>query len=168
MKYKPKPRFEDGFLLRDGVSARHNTPVGRLLPQPRVSIEGRDDILLDELFGDDFILLALTDDLERFKRETAQYAFSRLGVRRIALTGRVTTSKCGIVAAHDASGALAAFAHGKREQILLIRPDRYVAGSFVLSETTAFAERLDGLLQKMAAPTALNSSISAPRARLAG
>ena len=165
MKYKPKPRFADGFLLKDAVSARR-TAVGRLLPQPRVSTQDHDAILLDELLGDGFVLLALTDDVDRFAQETSQEAFARLRVRRIAATSAGTAADNGITAIHDPSGALAAFAYGKPGQVLLIRPDRYVAGSFALSETAAFAQRLDALLRHMGSPPApAQMALARPEAR---
>ena len=59
MKYKPKPRFASGFLVPDGKSARR-TLVGRLFPQPFVRTAAGQRVLLDEVLGNRFALVALT------------------------------------------------------------------------------------------------------------
>lgn len=57
MKYKPKPRFREGFLVRGGTRGAGEELVGRLFPQPSIA-RGNGDVLLDELLGDGFALLA--------------------------------------------------------------------------------------------------------------
>src|ERR1700712_2948822 len=46
MKFKPPPRFSQGFIVPDGEDARQ-TLVGRLFPQPRVG-----GVLFDEQLGE--------------------------------------------------------------------------------------------------------------------
>jgi hypothetical protein len=85
MKYKPKPRFTDGFLVPDGARARH-TLVGRLIPQPVAVGDDGATLPLDAALGDGFSLLAFTEDPARFAAETAQLIWQQLGVRRILIT----------------------------------------------------------------------------------
>ena len=60
MKYKPKPRFDAGFLLPRGRTAPEL--VGRLFPQPMVTTVYGADVLLDDAIGQSFCLLARTAD----------------------------------------------------------------------------------------------------------
>lgn len=57
MKYKPKPRFDAGFLAR---GSKHNAIplIGRLFPQPEVRGPDR-TALLDEFLGNNFALVSL-------------------------------------------------------------------------------------------------------------
>ncbi len=57
MKYKPKPRFDAGFLARRN---RHGASplIGRLFPQPEVRAADRAG-LLDEFLGNNFALVSL-------------------------------------------------------------------------------------------------------------
>jgi 3-(3-hydroxy-phenyl)propionate hydroxylase len=53
MRFKPPPRFAQGFVVPDGAGARH-TLVGRLFPQPRVETVDGLEVLLDDMLGDGF------------------------------------------------------------------------------------------------------------------
>ena len=57
MKYKPKPRFDAGFLARGSNHATRSL-IGRLFPQPNVRCADR-TALLDEFLGNDFALISL-------------------------------------------------------------------------------------------------------------
>src|SRR5579863_7787266 len=57
MKYKPKPRFDAGFLAR-GSTHGADTLIGKLFPQPKVRCAGLDG-LLDDFLGNGFALLSL-------------------------------------------------------------------------------------------------------------
>src|SRR4029077_18889900 len=57
MKYKPKPRFNAGFLVR-GNKHGAGSSVGRLLPQTEVRAADR-IVLLDEFLGNNFALVSL-------------------------------------------------------------------------------------------------------------
>src|SRR5271169_4597704 len=57
MKYKPKPRFDVGFLARESKYSAFSV-IGRLFPQPLVR-SGDRVCLLDEFLGNGFALLSL-------------------------------------------------------------------------------------------------------------
>lgn len=57
MKYKPKPQFKKGFLVRNGGGdGPGEQMVGRLFPQLSIA-SGSGEVLLDELLGDGFALV---------------------------------------------------------------------------------------------------------------
>lgn len=142
MKYKPKPRFADGFILSDNASSRH-TAVGRLVPQPKVTLPSGEEILLDTLLGDGFALLCVTDDVTAL--EAARQAIESAGipVRAIAVaSGQAQPSEKAQGLPHDHSGALLNAVQGQRNVVMVVRPDRYVFGTFPLGTEAAFTERL--------------------------
>lgn len=148
MKYKPKPRFRGGFILPDGQPTGA-TAVGRMLPQPRVSLADGQSVLLDELLGDGFALVGLLDDVSAFDAAAKLPVFQRLSVRKVMirkLPGPALPPALpdDVTMATDPSGGLGPLAGADR--ILLVRPDRYVLGAFTPAEAEQFARRLSRLI----------------------
>lgn len=105
MKFKPPPRFSDGFLVPDGAGARH-TLVGRLFPQPRIG-----GVLLDDLLDDGFSLVVRSPRAGEVMAKLAGEPWSKLEARCVELPP-------------DAGGPrLGRF----NDHVFLLRPDRYVA-----------------------------------------
>ena len=124
MRYKPAPRFNAGFLLPDGRGRR--SWIGRMLPQPMVPAADGREVLLDELLGPGFALVARTAaDLARLRHPV----WERLGAARIALPPGTAA------ALDDASG-----------HAVLLRPDRYVMAMIPLDDVDAAAARVEALL----------------------
>lgn len=145
MKYKPKPRFSQGLLIPDGRPARR-TSVGRLLPQPDVRTTAV-ACKLDYVLGEGFGLLGFTDTRETFMRATSNPLFGLIEARRVHVTreaGREGRGDC--VQVVDHTGALHAGLDRPDGRIFVIRPDRYVLGSFHPEEADAFAATLCALL----------------------
>lgn len=138
MKFKPPPRFDRGFLLDDPNGASHPM-VGRLCPQPQVAGPDGQPVLLDSLLGDGFAALVLTARPEGL---TWPAIWDRLGVRRLRLlppdaaagpdTLHLTQPPTGFLAETD--------------QIVLLRPDRYVAAVIPLDRLAQQSTRLDALV----------------------
>jgi 3-(3-hydroxy-phenyl)propionate hydroxylase len=137
MKYKPKPRFAEGFLVPDGRGAR-STPVGRLFPQPRV-VTGDGPRLLDDVLGNRFALVA---------RDPASLAalrhplLDRLGVVRVALLPQGATPVGDAVTLDGPDDPLA----GHENEALLLRPDHYVAAALPFADPAPVLARLERLL----------------------
>jgi 3-(3-hydroxy-phenyl)propionate hydroxylase len=55
LKFKPKPRFVEGFMVP--ATRAMAIPPGQLMPQPRVQLSDGQQVLLDEVLGDGFCLL---------------------------------------------------------------------------------------------------------------
>jgi 3-(3-hydroxy-phenyl)propionate hydroxylase len=120
MKFKPPPRFSEGFLVPDGEGARR-TLVGRLFPQPRIG-----DVLLDDLLGPGFALVVRSRRAcEVMTRLTGQ-PWSKFNARCIEMPP-------------DAAGArLARF----NDHVFLLRPDRYVAACVRVDELEQGADKV--------------------------
>jgi len=148
MKYKPQPRFTRGFLIPEQRSSKHSL-VGRLLPQPRVADSSGSHRLLDDHLGTGFALLGIELDAAALVDASRHPVFLQLDARRIALgrspgpaySGDVVTVGC------DPSWLTQDSIKYHCGQILLVRPDRYVAGAFYPSHAREFADRLEHLIE---------------------
>lgn len=111
MKHKPVPRFRTGFLIQDAMPPKRSL-VGKLLPQPLVQTPCGNSVLLDDRLGSRFALVAYTADADQAFAKLSQPIWDRIGVARTA----ISPSK-------DMAPIFAPY----EGQILLVRPDRYVA-----------------------------------------
>lgn len=148
MKYKPKPRFENGFVIADGRGARA-TMVGRLLPQPAVRTALRDGVLLDHVLGDGFALIGLTDDMEALARAARLPAIARLRPKVVAVSRAAAEAPQppeGVERIIDSAGILEAAMGGERDHILIVRPDRYVFSTVKVGEEHVVDRQLAALL----------------------
>ena len=147
MRYKPQPKFRDGFQLPDRQTTR-TTLVGRLLPQPRVVTQAGRHVLLDEVLGDGFALLCVTDDSRAFADAAHHSIWHQLGVCKVAAvaheppTGRPETVEL-------ISGFPELRAYRKvKNLVILVRPDRYVASTFPLDEIDFHAAAVERLCKQ--------------------
>jgi 3-(3-hydroxy-phenyl)propionate hydroxylase len=142
MRYKPKPRFSKGFLMRRGRSGRDLH--GRLFPQGRVRTADGRSVLLDEVLGTGFALVCLTDDPRGVFGGWADSIRRELQTACVAVLpcGSSIPSVEGVTMVHDEDDTMAGAVCGVREAIYLLRPDRYVAGTLPLAE----APRIPGLI----------------------
>ena len=150
MKFKPEPRFHDGFLIADDETPKR-TLVGRMLPQPDVTALDGDTLKLDDLLGPGFALLAIGADAAAALADIDQPVWTHLEARRVALLPTDGEPGDGLpgdrlriarIAAEDISRKLEPY----RGRILLIRPDRYVAAACLPAGAAAIAEALSGLV----------------------
>ena len=135
MKFKPPPRFNDGFIVPDNAGNRH-TLVGRLFPQPRVRGPDGREVLLDDLLGEGFAILVRSPRADAVLPVLRAGPWSKLGAR-IVVMGR-DAEELG-----PANPRLAAF----NDHVILLRPDRYVAGCFGVDELESGGEKVGALVK---------------------
>ncbi|WP_051041287.1 bifunctional 3-(3-hydroxy-phenyl)propionate/3-hydroxycinnamic acid hydroxylase [Blastomonas sp. AAP53] len=146
MKYKPKPRFEEGFIIPDKRGARH-TLVGRLLPQPLVLRSNGTQALLDDVLGDGFSIIFFDEAVKASFDQQRNPIFAKLNPKSVL----VSSSGSAVVGGGhdvivDAKDILLTAAGGDRNRVLLVRPDRYVLTTFVAADMDAVASRLYTLM----------------------
>ncbi len=144
MKFKPRPRYSDGiFLETDGIPLAGSL-VGAMLPNPKVKMQDDEPTLLDEVLGNGFALIAQDDVGSEFLQNSdVDDLFKSLHPAKLQL------SFDGVAAApyyQIIDKAIAAPLRTHRDQIIAVRPDRYVAGAFLPADAGAFA---DGLGRKL-------------------
>ena len=145
MKFKPPPRFHQGFLLPDG-RGRHSM-IGRLLPQPLVRTAGGGSVLLDEVLGHRFVLLLRTADPAAGFARLRQPVWDRLGaIRLAAMPDGAALAEGPWLAVSETDGALAKALSRYDGCALLLRPDHYVAAAVPLAAAEAAARAVDALL----------------------
>jgi 3-(3-hydroxy-phenyl)propionate hydroxylase len=127
MKYKPKPRFDAGFLAR---GSNHAAPslIGRLFSQPNVRCADR-TALLDEFLGNDFALIALPQTPPNVFDRLPPDLWRSLKLQRVAIRapGDGTPVPKGVTRVTDAEGDFSRSMKNVPPGFALIRPDRYVA-----------------------------------------
>ena len=130
MKYKPKPFYATGFIAPAPVGS---TIVGRMIPQPEVERGDRGRVMLDDLLGNAFALVAFGPDAQRALAEAAGQDFgvpvqARIGVMPRWLNAD-TDAPDAASAVRDVNGAMKAFVDDQKTTVMLVRPDRYIAAA---------------------------------------
>lgn len=148
MKFKPKPRFDTGLLgpQQNGKSCR-----GRMLPQPLVEVRFAGESStrlqkLDDVTGHCFLLLhcgdADTGVLENLRHPLWDaIGAARIHVLPVGSTVPENAPGAAVIDVVATSGDIAAWLATDRGKVIVVRPDRYVAGSFAPDGETAFADR---------------------------
>jgi 3-(3-hydroxy-phenyl)propionate hydroxylase len=146
MKYKPKPRVKRGFLVADGRPSRR-TLVGRMFPQAILRCNDGALVLLDDLLGNNFAMLAYEEEVADIEPLFGLPLWDTLACRRLLILGRSAASiQPPVATAVDESGALAASFSSYRHHVLLLRPDRYVAAAIPLSKNSSAIGTIERLL----------------------
>jgi 3-(3-hydroxy-phenyl)propionate hydroxylase len=127
MKYKPKPRFRQGFLINNSGHSHERSLVGTLFPQALVATPSGYQ-LLDDVLGDGFSLVAPPGTSTKLLQGTVDAA-RVLKARLVAVLGKEDTSTAAdpIVVVRDVRGDIATLLAPYSSGLYLLRPDRYVA-----------------------------------------
>jgi 3-(3-hydroxy-phenyl)propionate hydroxylase len=146
MKYKPKPRFDAGFLAR-GSNGGAGALIGRLFPQPKVRCADQDG-LLDEFLGNGFALLALPQTLPSLFDRLPLDLWQSLNLRRIAIRapGDSAPTPNGVTSVFDVEGDFSRSMRNFPLGLMLIRPDRYVAAYISVENLEAGIREVDEMI----------------------
>jgi len=149
MKYKPKPRFMSGFLFFDG-QRKSQTIVGSLFPQPSVETREGEKVLLDDILGNGFALLALTARPDLAFASTGQPLWSHLDVRRVAVLPLEVPwcDSSGSTVVRERDHALSVLRAKYTEHLILLRPDHYVAACIPIAEVAQRSDLMNAFLQQ--------------------
>jgi 3-(3-hydroxy-phenyl)propionate hydroxylase len=149
MKYKPKPRFMSGFLFFDG-QRKSQTIVGSLFPQPSVETREGEKVLLDDILGNGFALLALTARPDLAFASTGQPLWSHLDIRRVAVLPLEVPwcDSSGSTVVRERDHALSVLRAKYTEHLILLRPDHYVAACIPIAEVAQRSDLMNAFLQQ--------------------
>jgi 3-(3-hydroxy-phenyl)propionate hydroxylase len=157
MRIKPQPRYKDGLLLKSSVRGMQKL-VGAFFPQPYVLTQEGRRVLLDEILGNDFALIRLYEGTDAF-RGVKHELWETLRVRFIAVKSPLSAEQsmvallenaqsdrsCYII---DSERRISNFLHHRRDIYVLVRPDRYVLGVFLVRDILEFAKDLQSVLSR--------------------
>jgi 3-(3-hydroxy-phenyl)propionate hydroxylase len=143
MRFRPPPRFTEGLVVADESD---DTFVGRMVPQPDVITHDLRRMQLDDALGPGFALLAVELPADWRPRHSL---WRRLEAKPVLLRldDRFAPVVDGVEAVADADAMLTQVLRQYRGRVMVVRPDRYVAGAFFPeAEENAFADALSRLL----------------------
>ena len=150
-------RFRPSTVYRDGctVAAESDPLAGTLLRQPCVLTGDGRILALDEVLGTGFALLGI-DVAPAVLAEIGEPVWKRLGVRRVhvVLGDRLPASAPSAAAVAELDGMLGEQLSAARGRLVLVRPDRFIVGSFAPAQEREFAAELESMLGISAAAPA--------------
>jgi len=126
MKFKPPPRYSDGAFVDLHTQPFAGSLVGQMMPQPPVTRPGGGAARLDDVIGPGFALIAQQPAVAEAMRDQLGM-WSALGPAAVLLTDDPVE---GIESLVPEEGQALAMLRAHRDQIILVRPDRYVAAAF--------------------------------------
>lgn len=150
MRFKPMPTYEGtGVTIPSSVGPG---VVGRLFPQPSVRLGSGATARLDDVIGNRFALLSWAVDPQDYMSEEARAIWQRLGGQTVVVRpptedlarGQGNHDETVIVA--DDSLRLKDWFAVHRVPMVLLRPDRFVAGAGSTQEVTALLAQLSDVL----------------------
>ncbi len=136
MRVKPQPRYRKGFLFPSKSSKQL---VGAFLPQPSVMTQDGKKMLLDNVLGNEFAALRLYENPEHnLKAIMPEYLMQDMKVQYICVLSEHSpfpqTEQKNCIFVRDEEGVLEKFLRYRKDSIVVVRPDRYVAGVFQIGE----------------------------------
>ncbi|WP_353612975.1 bifunctional 3-(3-hydroxy-phenyl)propionate/3-hydroxycinnamic acid hydroxylase [Mangrovibacter phragmitis] len=149
MRFKPMPQYHDGALLAEGEGK--TSPVGKMFIQPKVTLEGGQVTLLDEVIGARFAIIAwgcnplwgLNDEqIARWRAAGVQFIRVVPEVQIHCAQDNVP----GVTRVGDTQNRLKSWFAQHNTSIAVVRPDRFVA-TVAIPQT--LSKKLDALAGKM-------------------
>jgi len=141
MRHLPRPAFKQGLLVRDGEADDGLT--GRILPRLLLVRSDGVSCSVDDFAGTGFALIGLGVGRDAFERTVRHPVWKRLDPRLITVNVDHAGKEDDFRPADDRGRALLARHQGR---ILVLRPDRYVAGSATPERFEALSDQLQDLL----------------------
>jgi 3-(3-hydroxy-phenyl)propionate hydroxylase len=148
MKYKPKPRFDEGFLVHESKHYGASL-VGRLFPQPRVRYAGR-ECLLDDFLGNGFALVSLPQTHSSLFQELPADLWPPLNLQRVAIreSADIDPAPNGVSCVYEMNNDFSRSMKHVPPGLLLIRPDRYVAAFLPADDLDAAVRNVDEMIAR--------------------
>lgn len=144
MRFKPKPRYAKG-LLSSPAGTNADDLRGTMLPQPSVTLADGSVRQLDDLIGDGFALVVYGADNASCHDKLTHPLWNHLDGKRLVILPAGSALPPGgasdpdlIVCVDHAGGAAPVFER-IAGRVVLLRPDRYVAGTFDIAHEQDFA-----------------------------
>lgn len=143
MRFKPMPRYDTGAVVHT-ESRSAVPPAGTLFIQPHVDTRSVQNILLDEVLGTGFAVLAWNNNPRALFSDATYTRWKALGANLIEARPNTQLHWTGhddpdVTVVGDRTGALKKFFDAHAESVLFLRPDRCIAAACIaqLSDETS-------------------------------
>jgi 3-(3-hydroxy-phenyl)propionate hydroxylase len=161
MRFKPMPQYTRGALI---VPSAKGSPVGKMFIQPKVLTDAGTTVLLDEVIGENFAIIAWGCDPTWGLSATQIAQWKALGTRFIQVLPDVqlrVPSDAGpdVIRVGDSSGRLKEWFALGTSSIALVRPDRFLAGLAIPQTVGQACDELARALKALP-PTSANAVVS--------
>ncbi|MEW2483300.1 bifunctional 3-(3-hydroxy-phenyl)propionate/3-hydroxycinnamic acid hydroxylase [Mycobacterium sp. NPDC049093] len=154
MRFKPMPRYDQGAVYHPKPPTA-DSPAGTLFIQPRVDTREQSNVLLDDVIGLNFAVLCWNNNPRALLGEQAYARWKALGAKFIAArpqtqlfwTGHDADGDDGsVVIVGDRTGALKSWFDVHAESVLVLRPDRCIAGADIAQRAPELSDALFDVL----------------------
>ena len=154
MRFKPMPRYEQGAIARlgnDVAPPSATLPTGTLFIQPRIDTRDVQNVLLDDVIGTGFAVLAWNNDPRKLLGEKAFGRWMALGATFLSVRPSTQLHWTGhddpeVTIVGDRTGALKAFFDAHSESVVFLRPDRCIAGACIAQLAPELSDALFDVL----------------------
>ena len=130
MRFKPMPQYHDGVLI---PNSQKNSPVGKMFIQPKVQLVTGEHVLLDDVIGNDFAILAWGVDPQWGLSAASMQQWKKLGVKfiqvlpAIQLQNEKRKQYDGVICVGDIGTEIRTWFGRTNDSMVILRPDRFVA-----------------------------------------
>lgn len=153
MRFKPMPQYHDGVLIQNKLK---NSPVGKMFIQPKVELVSGEQVLLDEIIGNDFAILAWGVDPQWGLSETSLQQWKKLGVKFIQVLPTVQLQNenrkqyDGVICVGDIGTDIRTWFGRTNDSMVILRPDRFVAALAIPQSVDQISQALFSKLHSKA------------------
>lgn len=153
MRFKPMPQYHDGVLIQNKLK---HSPVGKMFIQPKVELVSGEQVLLDEIIGNDFAILAWGVDPQWGLSETSLQQWKKLGVKFIQVLPAVQLQNekrkqfDGVICVGDIGTEIRSWFGRTNDSMVILRPDRFVAALAIPQSVDQISQALFSKLHSKA------------------
>ena len=130
MKFKPPPRYDTGAFVDLRDQPFGGSLVGQMMPQPPMRAVDGSEVRLDDVIGPGFALIAQQDGAARAMAELSDNLWPELAPTMLAIGENLSANIPGVTTLVTTPSPALPALRAHRDQIILVRPDRYVAAGF--------------------------------------
>lgn len=153
MRFKPMPQYHDGVLI---PNTQKNSPVGKMFIQPKVQLVTGEQVLLDEVIGNDFAILAWGVDPQWGLSAASMQQWKKLGVKfiqvlpAIQLQNEKRKQYDGVICVGDIGTEIRMWFGRTNDSMVILRPDRFVAALAIPQSADQISQALFAKLHSKA------------------
>ncbi|MBH68834.1 MAG: 3-(3-hydroxyphenyl)propionate hydroxylase [Rhodospirillaceae bacterium] len=146
MKFKPPPRYEMGAFINLFSQPFAGSLVGEMLPQTPVRHLNCSSTRLDDVIGNNFALIAQEEWMIKQMVQKEKELWPELKPKMIGIGKNLVDISDHVIRLVPTAESTLPKLRAHRDQIILLRPDRYVAASFTQDEAASTVSQLRDIL----------------------